>query len=63
MKTYEVTVEFIGVRRYIVHADTEGKAYDAAQKESEKDIGIGDIPELDVDPCYVREIDSKASRI
>jgi hypothetical protein len=55
MKTYEVTVDFIGTRTYTVQAKDETEALDVAQQLGKDDAGKGNMPELFVEAVYGEE--------
>jgi len=56
MKTYEVTVDFIGTRRYSVEADSEDKALVLATESGTQDADQGDLPELYIEAVYAEEL-------
>jgi hypothetical protein len=55
MKTFEVTVDFIGTRTYTVTAKNEDEALSVAQKLGDDDANIRCLPDIFVEAVYVEE--------
>jgi hypothetical protein len=56
MKTFEVTVDFIGTRAYTVTAKNEDEALAVAQKLGDDDANIRCLPDIFVEAVYVEEV-------
>jgi hypothetical protein len=55
LKTFEVTVDFIGTRTYTIEASSEDEAMDIAQFIGLKDYENKNLPDISVEAIYAEQ--------